>query len=346
MADGEARNSEKVPAWAYALWPLGVLFLAMSAAKTSLTGGRGRGINLGLPALSVGNLTFGGTGKTPFTIHLARRLQAMGCRPAVLLRGYGRATVGAYLVTPDSPPEAAGEEALLLARSLPGVAVAVAERREEGAALLADRANVLLLDDAFQHVRVRREVDLLLVDASRPRDLHAPPVGRLREPLRAARRADLVVVTRGNITELPAPLASRLKGVPRVGVRFDWASAPEPASPFGSWEALRGLPLVAFAGIGTPGAFFQQAREAGLRLEASLAWPDHARPNASRLQRLLDEAVRTQARAVLTTEKDHVKWAPLWSGPAPLLFPRLEARVEDPDGHLDRILRKLVGAEP
>ncbi len=344
MAEGESRISEKAPAWAYALWPLGVLFLALSATRTSLTGGRGRGVDLGLPALSVGNLTFGGTGKTPFTIHLARRLQAMGRRPAVLLRGYSRATAGASLVTPDSLPEAAGEEALLLARSLPGVAVAVAERREEGAALVAGHANVLLLDDAFQHVRVRREVDLLLVDASRPQDLHAPPVGRLREPLRAARRADLVVVTRGGLSELPAPLASRVEGIPRAGVRFEWASAPEPASSFNSWEALRGLPLVAFAGIGNPGAFFQQARENGLRLEASLAWPDHARPDGSRLQRLLDEVERTHARAVLTTEKDHVKWAPLWPGPAPLLFPRLEARVEDPEGHLDRILRKLVGA--
>jgi tetraacyldisaccharide 4'-kinase len=344
MVEGESRISERAPAWAYALWPLGVLFLAVSAAKTSLT--RSRGIRLGLPALSVGNLTFGGTGKTPFTIHLARRLQAMGRNPAVLLRGYGRAVAGASLVTSGSTPESVGEEAVLLARSLPGVPVAVAERREKGAALVAGRADVLLLDDAFQHVRVRRDADLLLVDASRPGDLHAPPVGRLREPLRGAGRADLVVVTRGGVSDLPPRLATRVEGVPRVGVRFEWASAPEPASPFGSWEALRELPLVAFAGIGNPGAFFQQAREAGLRLESSLAWPDHARPGGFRLQRLLGEVERTHAHAVLTTEKDHVKWAPLWPGPAPLLFPRLEAKVEDPDDHLDRILRKLVGAGP
>jgi tetraacyldisaccharide 4'-kinase len=314
--------------WTYPLWPLGVCFLGAARLKALWFDGFASPVDLGKPAVSVGNLTFGGTGKTPFTVALARMLQGMGHRPAVLLRGYGRSSAGARLVGPESAFEEVGEEALLLARNLPGIRVAVGELREEAAALARDGCDIFLLDDAFQHLRVRRDVDLLLVDATRPGDLHAPPVGRLREPLSAARRASAVMVTRGAPQGLPPAMGPFVPGIPLLGVRFQWDPAPGGEGGFSCWNDLKGLPLLAFAGVGNPGAFFGQARELGLSLASEVAFPDHARPNSARLELLAGESRRAGAAAVLTTEKDAVKWAPLWTAPQPLVFPRLTATLE------------------
>jgi tetraacyldisaccharide 4'-kinase len=294
-----------------------------------------------LPALtvSVGNLTFGGTGKTPVALALARLLRDGGERPAVLLRGYGRRTQGPLRVQPGSRPDEVGEEALLYALSLPDVPVAVAERREEGASLLAREApTVFVLDDAFQHQRVARDLDLLVVDASRPGDLRAPPAGRLREPLSAAARAHLLVVTRGE--EPPAALGAACPALPRIRARFTWTDEPlaRPASL--SWKDFAGRRVVAFAGVGHPQSFFDQARREGIGLAAALVFPDHAEPTGERLRALEEALKETGAAALLTTEKDAVKWAAAWHGPAPLVWPRLTASFEDPGGLLPALLSR------
>lgn len=328
--------------WKAPLQPLGWTYLGLMRLRAALyASGRLASLALPRPAVSVGNLTFGGTGKTPVTVFLARLARELGGRPAVLLRGYGRVTRGAREVLPGDSPAEVGEEALLLARSLPGVPVVVAERREEGAVLLRKRADLFLLDDAFQHLRVRRELDLLLVDASRPGDLRAPPLGRLREPLRAARRAHVVVVTRGEAADLPEALLPWTGGIPVVACRFRW-SRSEPAGSTAAWWHFEQSPLLAFAGIGNPEAFFAQAREEGLRLAATVTFPDHALPTPERLTAVHDAAREAGAAAVLTTAKDAVKWAPLWRGGVPLVWPDLEVELEDPAGLLRRRLAGLL----
>jgi tetraacyldisaccharide 4'-kinase len=296
--------------------------------------------------ISVGNLTFGGTGKTPVTIYMARLLQEMGERPAVLLRGYGRKTTGARLVLPASRAPEVGEEAVLLARSLPGIPVAVGERRDEAATLVRPDCSVFVLDDGFQHLRVKRDVDLLLVDATRASDLHAPPVGRLREHLGAARRASAVFVTRGAPADLPEALRPDVDGKPILGVTFRWAPKPCGQGDFGAWSDLSGKPLVAFAGIGNPEAFFGQALAEGLTLGATLPFDDHAEPSPSRLALVLGAAEALHAPAVLTTEKDAVKWASLWPAEAPpLVHPVLDVRAGGDVGNLLALITAVLGRQ-
>jgi len=328
--------------WKYVLWPLGAAFLGLARLKALLYRRLLRRIRLPRPTISVGNLTFGGTGKTPVTIWLARELQAAGVRPSVLLRGYGRATAGARLATSDSDPADVGEEAVLLARSLPGVVVAVGERREEAAAL-APEAGVFVLDDAFQHLRLERDLDILVVDASRPGDLHAPPVGRLREPLSAASRAHWVLVTRGPKEALPKGLLAPASRA--LGVGLSWGDEPGPPGVFTTWSELAGKPLVAFAGIGNPEFFFRQAREHGLALAESVAWPDHALPTRGRIGELQAAVSRSAAVAVLCTAKDAVKWKALWRGSVPLVYPELRVDPEDPVAAFRQDLLERAGAQ-
>ncbi|MGH7376234.1 MAG: tetraacyldisaccharide 4'-kinase, partial [Candidatus Methylomirabilales bacterium] len=158
------------------------------------------------PVVSVGNLTAGGTGKTPCVIFLARHLQQHGFRPAILLRGYGRrggtgllvASAGQGLLVPAAE---AGDEASLLAEVLPGVPVILAADRVRGAEVALSRcgADLLILDDGYQHLRLQRDLDILLLDARSPFGSGALlPRGLLREPPAAADRADLVILTRAD----------------------------------------------------------------------------------------------------------------------------------------------------
>ena len=337
------RGADRTPAWAYPLWPRGLCFLGASRLRAALYQRRLFGsVRLPRPAVSVGNLTFGGTGKTPVTLALARLLQEMGEKPAILLRGYGRQSRGARLVSQDSPPQAVGEEALLLARNLPGVPVAVGERREEAAALVPGDTSVFLLDDAFQHLRVARDLDVLLVDASRPGDLHAPPGGRLREPLSAARRAGLILVTRGGPGDMPPALKPRAVGIPAAGARFEWEPELQPAGA-GALRDWSGRRVLLAAGVGNAASFLSQAAEAGFDPGRALLLPDHAWPTPERIAQVLDRLAREKCEAVLVTEKDAVKWAPLWAAPQPLLWCRLKTAFEDPSGHLRMALESALG---
>ena len=154
------------------------------------------------PSISVGNLTFGGTGKTPLVEFLARRLRFEGWRPAILSRGYGRASRGVVVVSAGEGPlvtaERGGDEPVALARATSGIIVVVGERRVEAARRAADLgADLFVLDDGFQHLAVARDVNLLLFDARDPfGGGSTPPRGRLREPLDAMRRADAILFTR------------------------------------------------------------------------------------------------------------------------------------------------------
>ena len=331
------------PRFLLPLYPAGLLYLGASRLRALWYERLSTPIDLGRPTISVGNLSFGGTGKTPVSIALAQMLSQMlaerGLTPAILLRGYGRTTRGALMVAAGSSPEEVGDEALLLARRLPGVAVIVGERREEAAALAPPSAGAFVLDDAFQHLRVRRDADLLLVDASRPGDLHAPPLGRLREPPSAARRASAILVTRGEAGDLPKALRPFVGSKPLLGARFSWAPEPRGTGAFTSWSALARVPIVAFAGIGHPAAFFAQAEGLGLIISAEVIFPDHARANAARLAQILKEALAAKAGAVLTTEKDAVKWGSIWPGDAPpLVYPVQEVELSGDIGGLRTIL--------
>jgi len=267
---------------------------------------------LPVPVVSVGNLTFGGTGKTPTVAALARDLVRRGRRPAVLTRGYGRRSEDPLLLVGPEPRagvEDAGDEPLELAGLLPGVPIVVdADRVRGGLRARGAGANVVILDDGFQHLRLRRNLDVVLVDVG-------DPWGggwRLREPLSALRRASAVLVTRLPIRFPEAaldPIRRRIgriaPGVPVFGatVRPTALRTPEGREDPG---ALRGARVLAFAGIGRPRAFEETLEGLGAEVVARRWFRDHHRYTRLELEAILAEADRLGAVPV-TTGKDAVK---------------------------------------
>jgi len=274
----------------------------------------------GVPVVSIGNIEAGGTGKTPMTLALARGLSSRGLKPVIVTRGYRGRLTGAVHVRPDHRPEEVGDEALLMAR-VSGVPVIKAPDRVRGALLArADfRADLVLLDDGFQHRRIHRDLDIVLVAG----DIHADfllPLGSLREPAGALERADIVVYTKGAGTgELIAEL------VPRSLV-----------NPSGGEEALSVLQsrdVLAVSGIARPGHFIGMLRDLGARVEA-LSFPDHHRFTHRDIG-----LIRKKARdkeLIVTTEKDLVRLD------ARLLDAAWRAlRVEMRVNGMDSILREI-----
>jgi tetraacyldisaccharide 4'-kinase len=274
------------------------------------------------PVISVGNLSMGGSGKTPVVVALARLLLQRGERPAILTRGYARRdTTEGVLVVSDGervlqPVERSGDEPQLLAQTLPDVPVLVsADRYLAGA--FAERhfgVTVSILDDGFQHVRLARDVDLLLVS---PGDLDdcVVPAGHLREPLGAARFADALLVTGSDEDVAAVGTALRHSKVFRVVHKYGapvWRWGSDPVH--GSTQHLesireRGLTphrVIAFAGIARPERFFDALRTLGYEVVRELSFRDHHWYSASDLQ-AIQAAAREANAMIVTTEKDAVR---------------------------------------
>lgn len=280
----------------------------------AITGMRNKAFDLGLrvtakahcPVISVGNLTTGGTGKTPMVAHLVKLLQRYGRTPAVVLRGYKQTN------------EAPSDEATLLAEALPGVTIVVNGDRVAAARMIARNhrdADVIVLDDGFQHRRIARGLDLVLIDATNPFGYdHVLPRGMMREGPSGLKRADAVIVTRSTLEYDPQAAArlneqiARYHGKPPVAhFAHRWARVVDTHD---TTIDPAGRPVVAFCGIGNPGAFFDEAgKQAGVR--ATAAFADHHRYTADDLARLASLARENEAEALLTTAKDWVKLRPL-----------------------------------
>ena len=285
------------------------------------------------PVISIGGLSVGGAGKTPTTALIAALLCEAGFRPAILSRGYRRSGREPLLVSagdgskPLVDATRAGDEPHWLAQVLPGVAVAVAAKREQAArlALSAGDRDLFLLDDGFQHLRLARDVNLLVVNPEAPFWDDAPmPAGRLREPPDAARRADAFLVV-GADDEVGATLDERFGARPRFALLRQpatwWplhepapevssvasaASAASPANPEPASGAPR-QPAFAFAGIARPGRFFKQLKDSGVELTGTRAFADHHAFSPAALRAVAETARHAGATMLLTTEKDAVR---------------------------------------
>ncbi len=266
-----------------------------------------------LPTISVGNLTMGGTGKTPVTQALAQYCLARGLCPGILLRGYRRRSRGMVVVSRGNGPEVpwtdSGDEAWLHAWKLPA-AIVIADRRRERAAAHARElgAHVLLIDDGFQYRRLHRDIDLVLVDCYTLRRPRVFPCGWLREPLSALQRAHVLLLNGIDPEELPPWSHS----IPWVQVIFHhsqpmvWSqNGAEPLS------AVPEEPVVAFAGIAHPGRFRFSLEAAGWRIASWHPFPDHHPYRLSTLQALLRQCHRHGSQWLVTTEKDFVRLRPL-----------------------------------
>ncbi len=258
------------------------------------------------PVISVGNLTTGGTGKTPMVVHLVELLQRHGRAPAVVLRGYKQ--------TDERP----SDEATLLREALPGVAVVVNGDRVAAARQVARRhaeVDVIVLDDGFQHRRIARDLDVVLIDATNPFGYgRVLPRGMMREGPGGLRRADAVVVTRSPLGRDPQAAAelnervARYHGKPPVAhFAHRWANVVDAND--APVESV-GRPAVAFCGVGNPRPFFDEAVQHA-EVKQTIAFADHHHYTHDDLAQLAAVARENDAVALLTTGKDWVKLRPL-----------------------------------
>ncbi|MDW7711964.1 MAG: tetraacyldisaccharide 4'-kinase [Deferrisomatales bacterium] len=298
----------------------------------------------GVPVISVGNIAAGGTGKTPCVETVCRLLLAAGVRPAVLSRGYLGSLQGAAGVVSDGSrvrlsPESAGDEPVLLARRLPGVPVVVGRDRRETARLAVQRfgVEVLVLDDGFQHLPLARDLDVVLLDARHPfGNGYCFPRGLLREGPGALAEADLVLLTRtrrADSQRTEAVTAAVRRYNPSVPV-LTTAHAPLAVvdlatGEVGPLESLRGLKVLAFAGIGTPEAFFRELGDLGAKVLQAVPFRDHHRYTPADVEQVTRWAGLMNAQALVTTEKDGVRLLGHLPLPLPVLALRIEMLVLD-----------------
>lgn len=303
--------------WHRLLVPLTPLYRgAVNARLAAYRRGWIKTSKLQVPVVSVGNLTFGGTGKTPMVIALVRDLVRRGRHPAVLTRGYGRSTdEPVVLIGPDPlvSAERAGDEPLELAARLPGVPVVVDHDRARGGIdALTRGADVLVLDDGFQHLRLERDLDVVLVDAGDPwGGGRMPPRGRLREPVAGLTRAHAVLVTK--VGADPAVVVEEIRrvvdrvapGLPVFSARLEPRSVRRGGEVVGP-EALAGRRVLATAGLGRPEGFADLLREAGAEVVETSWFADHHPWTRLDVDGVVRRAAELGAVAV-TTAKDAVK---------------------------------------
>lgn len=289
-----------------------------------------RSARLPCPVVSVGNITLGGSGKTP-TVELAvLTLRDLGARPAVVSRGYGRQSRGVHVVADGEgirlAPREAGDEPLLLAERLPGVPVVVGENRLEAGRVAIERcgATVLVLDDGFQHRAVDKDLEILVVNGRAPwGNGRLFPRGTLREPLSALTRADLVVMSNpSGAADVEAITAAVRRRNPRavvVAAAYHAEEAREARA--GSRIAagdLAGKRLLAFAGLGSPRSFTDTLASLGVRVMGLVEFPDHHWYTPGDLADLDRQSRAVRAEGLVTTEKDATRFRELLLPPIPL----------------------------
>jgi tetraacyldisaccharide 4'-kinase len=308
----------------------------------------------------VGNLTTGGTGKTPLVEWVCRTIDVVahegvreGKKVCVLTRGYGEANPDAQVLVSDgadllASEREAGDEPFLLARNLLGIAAVVSNPNRVAAgewAIQNLHSEVFVLDDAFQHLRLSRDLDIVTIDATNPwGGGRLLPYGRLREPLSGLSRTDCVVITRAEQAE---DLVSTKKALQRIVGNVPIFSSRMLTRGFRSCNgepidapSLVAQPIAAFCGIGNPDSFFNHLRREGYQLAFTRTFPDHHQYKQFELDTLVAEATASGANRVITTAKDATKLTSLTLGvPCCVLDIQISIDEEEP---LVELIRKAI----
>ncbi len=317
----------------------------------------GRRRRLARPVVSVGNLSMGGTGKSPVVAAIARWLIAHGERPAILSRGYARAdAVDGVVVVSDGTRvlasiDRAGDEPLMLARQVPGAIVCVSPDRHLAGTLAERRlgCTVHLLDDGFQHIDLARNLDILVTTVGEIPGGRLIPNGRLREPMEAAARAHVLVVPGATAGAAAAEAwalgvslscgAHRSLGAP-IAVGPEGADGTREAPSVGREDEGLGK-VLAVAGIASPERFVESLRDAGWSIADSIAFPDHHQYSARDVERIVRRMLESGAQSVFTTDKDAVRFEAIGPLPFPLYRVPLVLRFE-PEGVLFESVRVVL----
>jgi len=276
---------------------------------------------LARPVVSIGNISVGGSGKTPFVIALGQLLAERGIAFDVLSRGYGRSSTEIAVVNPKGSPAQFGDEPLLIARKLQAPVIVGADRYQAG--LLAEQkfsSKLHLLDDGFQHRRLHRDFDIVLL----PSDDQAGsllPTGRLREPITALDRADVIVLTDAQTQAGDA--------------RNIWRAHREIELP-----AVAGKTIL-FSGIARPQQFIEGLKSSKIEIVRTITFRDHHHYEQRDVDRLLDLKKQTGADSFITTEKDLINLGTLSSQLSPLLTARLRIELESPHQVVTEIIKTI-----
>ncbi|HXR99246.1 MAG TPA: tetraacyldisaccharide 4'-kinase [Pyrinomonadaceae bacterium] len=299
--------------------PLSLLYGAVTRTRLSLyRRGTFHTTKLDRPVISIGNITTGGTGKTPLVEYVARLLAAQGKKVCILTRGYGRKDPHLQVIVSDgygvlASPSEAGDEPYLLATKLKGLAAVIssADRIAAGQEAIKDfGTDCFVLDDGFQHLRLARDLNVVTIDATNPwGGGRLLPHGRLRESTEGMSRADCVVITRCDQVKSVEGLRAELVRLTDGKPIFESQMRMERLSPLknGGETLAPEARVAAFCAVGNPASFFESLRRAGYELAVERSFADHHVYSQEEIDSIINAARETDAKALVTTAKDAVK---------------------------------------
>jgi len=324
--------------------PLSVLYRAVTQTRlAAYNKGLLSVTKLPVPVISIGNLTTGGTGKTPLVEWVCRTLARKQRKVCILTRGYGRTNAGSRVVVSDGSTvltnaAEAGDEPFLLAQNLKGLAAVISDPNRIAAAKWALGnlgTQVFVLDDGFQHLALARDLNILTIDATNPWGSgKLLPAGRLREPRSGLSRADCVVVTRADQTDELFPLEAEIQNL--AGSRLIVTSHMTVKSVYSlnseTPKELRSVPqpAAAFCAIGNPDSFFELLRRGGINPVFTRTFRDHHPYTQSEVESLIQESRKAGAQSIITTAKDAVK-LPRTGFDLPCFVVNIEISIEGED---------------
>ena len=344
----------KNPVWGTILWPLTILYRCGITIRSFLYRYKIFKTNrLTAKVISVGNITVGGTGKTPLVEKLARLLHEKEYRVGIVSRGYRNKRSGIILVSNGdkvtATPQTAGDEPFLLARRMKGFPVVASKDRVQAGQYVIDnfRCDVLLLDDGFQHLKLERNADLVVIDSANPwGNGKLLPAGPLRESLKSLRRADALIFTRvdqaHDIEELKNQTVqySDAPVLTSVHQPIEWVSL-ETHDRF-SPDFMEGKRILGFAGIGNPESFQETLSMLNATIADFMTYRDHHWYTDKDLLRIASTAEKLKAEAIVTTEKDSVRIRALYKNKIPIYYLQIELEFTEDTENLGTILERIL----
>jgi tetraacyldisaccharide 4'-kinase len=335
------------------LWPVSILYAGIMKMRNWLYEREIiSSFRLNVRVISIGNITVGGTGKTPLVDKLARLLKKNGKRVVILSRGYKRKGRGEVVVSNGKEilvsSDKAGDEPFLLAKRLSKVPIVVGNNRVKTGKIAMDifRCDVLIIDDGFQHLNLKRDMDIVVMDASNPwGNGWMLPAGPLRENISSLKRADLVMITRTNRNDVEK-MITLIRKFTKAQIFSSFHKPKE-------WVTLNDgviYPLnllinkcvLAFTGIGNPKAFEDTLLEIGVRTIKCIRFRDHHKYKLLEIKRIMLLAEKLGATAIVTTEKDGVKIDNNIKGEIPIYFLRVDLEIKEGDEEFIKALDSVL----